>query len=151
VASDLQNRWHQFWAVCIFRCAGASLEIPEIFPKIPDFPETPGKSPEYPSFTNKIVSPPSRRNQDHSNCIRAWCSDSSLTAWSLKMSTSCEVSFEHLRFDGSNYDCWSAHVLHVLHTWGSPFEQVVRLPSFPRIFIVRTRPTIKGGKGKCVP
>jgi hypothetical protein len=34
--------------VCIFRCASAS-------PKIPDFAETPGKSPEYPGFTNKIV------------------------------------------------------------------------------------------------
>jgi hypothetical protein len=34
--------------VCIFRCASAR-------PKIPDFPETPGKSPEYPGFTNKIV------------------------------------------------------------------------------------------------
>jgi hypothetical protein len=48
VAPDLQNRWHWFWAVCIFRCASAS-------PKIPDFPETLGKSPEYPGFTNKIV------------------------------------------------------------------------------------------------
>jgi hypothetical protein len=55
------------WAVCLFRCAGASS-------KILDFPETPGKSPEYPGFTNKIVlsgdfqdSPihaPSRRHQD---------------------------------------------------------------------------------------
>jgi hypothetical protein len=48
VAPDLQNRWHRFWVVCIFRCASAS-------PKIPDFLETPGKSPEYPGFTNKIV------------------------------------------------------------------------------------------------
>jgi hypothetical protein len=48
VAPDLQNRW----AVCIFRCAGVSPKIPEIFPKIPDFPETPGKVRD---FTNKIV------------------------------------------------------------------------------------------------
>jgi hypothetical protein len=41
--------------VCIFRCAGASPKILEIFPKIPDFPETLGKSLEYPGFTNKIV------------------------------------------------------------------------------------------------
>jgi hypothetical protein len=61
--------------MCILRCAGASPKIPEIFPKIPDFPETLGKSPEYPGFTNKIVlsgdfqdspiqPPPSRRHQD---------------------------------------------------------------------------------------
>jgi hypothetical protein len=55
VAPDLQNRWHRFWAVCSFRCEGASLEIPEIFPEIPDFPETPEKSPEYPRFTDKFV------------------------------------------------------------------------------------------------
>jgi hypothetical protein len=47
------------------------------------------------------------------------------------MSTSCEVSFEPLRFDGSNYDSWSAHVLHVLHNWGSPFEQVVEASILP--------------------
>jgi hypothetical protein len=48
VAPDLQNRWNRFWAVCIFRCAGAS-------PEIPDFPETPEKSLEYLSLTDKIV------------------------------------------------------------------------------------------------
>jgi hypothetical protein len=41
--------------VCIFRCAGASPEIPEIFPEILDFPETPEKSPEYPDFVDKTV------------------------------------------------------------------------------------------------
>jgi hypothetical protein len=55
VASDLQNWWHRFWAVYIFRCAGTRPEIPEISPEIPDFPETPEKSPEYPGFTDKIV------------------------------------------------------------------------------------------------
>jgi hypothetical protein len=41
--------------VCLFRCKGASPEIPEIFPEFLDFPETPEKSPEYPGFTDKIV------------------------------------------------------------------------------------------------
>jgi hypothetical protein len=59
--------------VCLFRCKGASPEIPEIFPEFPDFPETPEKSPEYLGFTDKIVlsgdfqdSPihPPRRHQD---------------------------------------------------------------------------------------
>jgi hypothetical protein len=44
VAPDLQNRWHRFWAVYIFHCAGACPEILEISPKIPDFPETSEKS-----------------------------------------------------------------------------------------------------------
>jgi hypothetical protein len=48
VAPDLQNWWHRFWAMCIFRCAGTS-------PEIPDFPETPEKSLEYPGLTDKIV------------------------------------------------------------------------------------------------
>jgi hypothetical protein len=50
-----QTRWHRFWAVYIFHCAGASPEIPEISLEIPDFPKTPEKSPEYPGFTDKIV------------------------------------------------------------------------------------------------
>jgi hypothetical protein len=48
VAPDLQTRWHRFWAVYIFRYAGAS-------PKILDFPETLEKSLEYPVFTDKFV------------------------------------------------------------------------------------------------
>jgi hypothetical protein len=78
VAPDLQNRWHRFWVVCIFRCAGSSPEIPEIFPEISDFPETPEKSLEYPDFVDKIFlsgdfqdspihPPPSRRHQDPFN------------------------------------------------------------------------------------
>jgi hypothetical protein len=51
VAPDLQNRW----AVCLFRCEGASPEILEISLEIPDFPETPEKSLEYPGFTHKFV------------------------------------------------------------------------------------------------
>jgi hypothetical protein len=74
VAPDLQNRWHQFCAVWLFRCKGARPKIPEISLEIPDFPETPEKSPESPGFTDKFVlsvdfsglaySPPSRRHQD---------------------------------------------------------------------------------------
>jgi hypothetical protein len=41
--------------VCSFRCEDASPEIPDIFPEIPDFPETLEKSPEYPGFTDKFV------------------------------------------------------------------------------------------------
>ena len=41
------------------------------------------------------------------------------------MSTTCEVPFEPLSLDGSNYSSWSAHVLNVLRTMGSSFEQVV--------------------------
>jgi hypothetical protein len=77
VAPDLENRWHRFWAVCSFRCEGVSPEIPEIFPEIPDFLETPEKSPENPGFTYNFVlsgdfsglaySPPSRRHQDPFN------------------------------------------------------------------------------------
>ena len=41
------------------------------------------------------------------------------------MSTSCEVKFERLVSDGSNYSTWSAHVLNVLRIWGPSFERVV--------------------------
>jgi hypothetical protein len=55
VAPDLQNWWHRFWAVCLFRCKGANPKIPEIFPEFPEFPETPEKGPEYLGFSHKIV------------------------------------------------------------------------------------------------
>jgi hypothetical protein len=130
--------------VYIFRCAGTSPEIPQISLEIPDYPETPEKSLEYPGFTDKIIlsgdfqdspiHPPLGDINILSIGIRAWCSDSSLTAWSLKMSTTCEVSFVPLRFDGSNYSSWSAHVLHVLHTWGPLFERVVVASILPKDF-----------------
>jgi hypothetical protein len=44
-----------FWAVWLFRCEGASQEILAISPEIPNFPETPEKSPESPGFTDKFV------------------------------------------------------------------------------------------------
>jgi hypothetical protein len=50
------------------------------------------------------------------------------------MSTTCEVSFEPLRFDGSNYSSWSDYVLHVLNTWGSLFERVVVACILPEDF-----------------
>jgi hypothetical protein len=63
--------------VWLFRCEGANPELPEISPEIPDFSETPEKSPENLRFTDKFVlsgdfsglaySPPSRRHQDPFN------------------------------------------------------------------------------------
>jgi hypothetical protein len=50
------------------------------------------------------------------------------------MSTTCEVSFEPLRFDGSNYSSWSAHVVHVLNTWGPLFERVAIASILPDVF-----------------
>jgi hypothetical protein len=161
----LQNRWHRFWAVCLFRCEGVSPEIPEIYPEIPeiyleipDFLETPEKSPEYPRFTHKFVlsgdfqdspiHPPSRRHQDPFYWYQSLVLRFELNAWSLKMSTTCEVSFEPLRFDGSNYSSWSAHFLHVLHTWGSPFERVVEASILPEDFYMRTHPTYQRRKRK---
>ena len=41
------------------------------------------------------------------------------------MSTLCEVSFEPLQCDGSNYYSWSAHILNSLRTLGPSYEQVV--------------------------
>jgi hypothetical protein len=41
--------------VWLFRCEGASPEIPEISLEIPDFSETPDKSPESSGFTDKFV------------------------------------------------------------------------------------------------
>jgi hypothetical protein len=46
--------------------------------------------------------------------IRAECSVSSLMAWSLTMSTTCEVPFEPLALDVSNYISWSANVLRLM-------------------------------------
>jgi hypothetical protein len=64
--------------VYIFRCAGTSPEIPEIFPKVPDFPETlkkksgvPGKIFLSGDFQDSpIHPPPSRRHQDPFNLLK---------------------------------------------------------------------------------
>ena len=50
------------------------------------------------------------------------------------MSTTCEVPFEPLSLDGSNYSSWSAHILNVLRTMGPSFEQIVESSILPDDF-----------------
>ena len=50
------------------------------------------------------------------------------------MSTLCEVSFEPLQCDGSNYYSWSAHVLNALRALGPFNEQVVETSILPKDF-----------------
>ena len=50
------------------------------------------------------------------------------------MSTTCEVLFEPLSLDGSNYSSWSAHVLNLLRTMGPSFEQIVDESILPNDF-----------------
>ena len=50
------------------------------------------------------------------------------------MSTTCEVPFEPLSLDGSNYSSWSAHILNVLKTMGPSFEQIVEESILPNDF-----------------
>ena len=50
------------------------------------------------------------------------------------MSTLCEVSFEPLQCDGSNYYSWSAHVHSALRTLGPSYEQVVERSILPKDF-----------------
>ena len=50
------------------------------------------------------------------------------------MSTLCEVSFEPLQCDGSNYYSWSAHILNSLRTLGPSYEQVVETSILPKDF-----------------
>ena len=50
------------------------------------------------------------------------------------MSTTCEVPFEPLSLDGSNYSFWPAHVLNVLRTMGPFFEQIVEESILPNDF-----------------
>ena len=42
------------------------------------------------------------------------------------MSTFCEVPFEPLGMNGSNYISWSAHICNVLRTMGPSFEQAIK-------------------------
>ena len=66
------------------------------------------------------------------------------------MSTTCEVSFEPLRFDGSNYSSWSAHVLHVLNSWGSSFERVVIASILPEDFDSEDSSNLSKEEKECV-
>ena len=50
------------------------------------------------------------------------------------MSTTCEVPFEPLSLDGSNYYSWSAHVPNILRTMGPSFEQIVDESILPNDF-----------------
>ena len=50
------------------------------------------------------------------------------------MSTLCQVSFEPLQCDGSNYYSWSAHVLNALRALGPSYEQVVETSILPKDF-----------------
>jgi hypothetical protein len=132
--------------------AGASLEIPEIFPEIPDFPETLEKSPEYPGFTDKIVlsgdfqespihPPTSRRHQDPFNWYQSLVLRFELNRLELK---GCRL---HVRYRLSPFGLTAQttllgmlmffmyYILRVLH-----FNELWRLVSFPRILIVRTHP-----------
>ena len=48
------------------------------------------------------------------------------------MSTFCEVPFEPLGMNGSNYISWSAHIRNVLRTMGPSFEQAIKTSILPR-------------------
>jgi len=48
------------------------------------------------------------------------------------MSTNCEVPFEPLSLDGSNYSSWSAHILNVLRTMGPSFERAIKISILPK-------------------
>ena len=50
------------------------------------------------------------------------------------MLTLCEVSFEPLQCNGSNYYYWSAHVLNALRTLGPSYEQIVETSILPKDF-----------------
>ena len=50
------------------------------------------------------------------------------------MSTTCEVLFEPLSLDGSNYSSWSAHILNVFSAMGHSFEQIVESSILPDDF-----------------
>jgi len=66
------------------------------------------------------------------------------------MSTSCEVKFERLVSDGSNYSSWSAHVLNVLRTWGPSFESVVVASILPKGFDGVDESNLSNEEKECV-
>ena len=66
------------------------------------------------------------------------------------MSTSCEVKFERLVSDGSNYSSWLAHVLNVLRTWGPSFERVVIASILPKGFDGVDESNLSNEEKECV-
>src|SRR6185312_11212201 len=50
------------------------------------------------------------------------------------MSTFCEVLFEPLGMNGSNYISWSAHIHKMLRNMGPSFEQVIKTSILPKGF-----------------
>ena len=48
------------------------------------------------------------------------------------MSIFCEVPFEPLGMNGSNYISWSAHICNVLRTMGPSFEQAIKTSILPK-------------------
>jgi hypothetical protein len=64
--------------------------------------------------------------------IKVWCSNLSLTAWSSTMSTTCEVLFEPLALDGSNYSFWFSNVLIALKVLGPTAESIMVASILPK-------------------
>jgi len=50
------------------------------------------------------------------------------------MSTFCEVPFEPLGINGSNYISWSAHIRNMLKNMGPSFEQAIKTSILPKGF-----------------
>ena len=48
------------------------------------------------------------------------------------MSIFCEVPFEPLGMNGSNYNSWSAHIRNVLRNMGPSFEQAIKTSILPK-------------------
>ena len=66
------------------------------------------------------------------------------------MSTSCEVKFERLVSNGSNYSSQSAYVLNVLRTWGRSFERVVVASILPKDFDGVDESNLSNEEKECV-
>ena len=48
------------------------------------------------------------------------------------MSTFCEVPFEPLSINGSNYFSWSTHIRNMLRNMGPSFEQAIKTSILPK-------------------
>jgi hypothetical protein len=87
---------------------------------------------EFNLVVTPIHPPPLGDIKDLSIGIRDWCSDSSLTAWSSSMSTTCEVPFEPLDLDGSNYSSWCSNVHIPLKVLGPTAESIMVASILPK-------------------